>query len=146
MSSSQHHGCFSSQSFWKRGSERKGSQCGSSLRRGQFAFCYLLGPICSGPESSCWKSGRLRIGSQTGSIFKATMDAAQQFVIAQFSYNCGELLAPSRMLPNALSRRQPGQPPSGASDGISAPQFVQSLGALIIEGRVAHALPLFFTA
>jgi hypothetical protein len=27
------HGCFSSQSFWKAGSERKGSQSGSSLRR-----------------------------------------------------------------------------------------------------------------
>jgi hypothetical protein len=27
------HGCFSSQSFWKAGSERKGSQIGSSLRR-----------------------------------------------------------------------------------------------------------------
>jgi hypothetical protein len=27
------HGCFSSQSFWKAGSERKGSQNGSSLRR-----------------------------------------------------------------------------------------------------------------
>ena len=26
-------GCFSSQSFWKAGSERKGSQSGSSLRR-----------------------------------------------------------------------------------------------------------------
>ena len=36
----------------------------------RFNSCYLLGPICSGPESSCWKSGRLRIGSQTGSIFK----------------------------------------------------------------------------
>jgi hypothetical protein len=32
-SSSQHHGCFSSQSFWKEGSPRKGSQIGSSLRR-----------------------------------------------------------------------------------------------------------------
>ena len=42
----------------------------------RFNSCYLLGPICSGPESSCWKSGRLRIGSQTGSIFKAAMDAA----------------------------------------------------------------------
>src|SRR5439155_2285569 len=27
------HGCFSSQSFWKAGSVRKGSQIGSSLRR-----------------------------------------------------------------------------------------------------------------
>src|SRR4029453_18869243 len=36
--------------------------------------CYLLGPICSGPESSCWKSGRLRMGSQTGSIFKRAME------------------------------------------------------------------------
>src|SRR6266480_787116 len=27
------HGCFSSQSFWKAGSARKGSQIGSSLRR-----------------------------------------------------------------------------------------------------------------
>ena len=36
---------------------------------------YLLGPICSGPESSCWKSGRLRIGSQTGSIFKRAVEA-----------------------------------------------------------------------
>ncbi len=27
------HGCFSSQSFWKAGSARKGSQSGSSLRR-----------------------------------------------------------------------------------------------------------------
>jgi hypothetical protein len=35
----------------------------------------LLGPICSGPESSCWKSGRLRMGSQTGSIFKRAMEA-----------------------------------------------------------------------
>jgi hypothetical protein len=26
------HGCFSSQSFWKAGSERKGSQSGSSLK------------------------------------------------------------------------------------------------------------------
>jgi hypothetical protein len=33
MSSSQHHGCFSSHSFWKAGSARNGSQCGSSLRR-----------------------------------------------------------------------------------------------------------------
>jgi hypothetical protein len=32
--------------------------------------CYLLGPICCGPESSCWKSQRLRIGSQTRSIFR----------------------------------------------------------------------------
>jgi hypothetical protein len=32
MSSSQHQGCFSWQSFWKAGSERKGSQIGSSLR------------------------------------------------------------------------------------------------------------------
>jgi hypothetical protein len=29
----QVHGCFSSQSFWKAGSERNGSQSGSSLRR-----------------------------------------------------------------------------------------------------------------
>ena len=36
--------------------------------------CYLLGPICSGPESSCWKSRRLRSGSQTGSIFKRAME------------------------------------------------------------------------
>src|SRR6476661_9933867 len=36
---------------------------------------HLLGPICSGPESSCWKSVRLRIGSQTGSIFKPATDA-----------------------------------------------------------------------
>jgi hypothetical protein len=27
------HGCFSSQSFWKAGSARNGSQSGSSLRR-----------------------------------------------------------------------------------------------------------------
>src|ERR1700730_2721124 len=27
------HGCFSSQSFWKAGSDRNGSQIGSSLRR-----------------------------------------------------------------------------------------------------------------
>ena len=32
MSSSQLHGCISSQSFWKAGSERNGSQSGSSLR------------------------------------------------------------------------------------------------------------------
>jgi hypothetical protein len=36
----------------------------------------LLGPICSGAESSCWKSGRLRIGSQTGSSFKQAMETA----------------------------------------------------------------------
>ena len=29
----QIHGCFSSQSFWKAGSARNGSQSGSSLRR-----------------------------------------------------------------------------------------------------------------
>jgi len=32
MSSSQHHGCFSSQSFWNRGSERNGSHKGSNFR------------------------------------------------------------------------------------------------------------------
>src|SRR5204862_4983485 len=33
LSSVKLHGCFSSQIFWKRGSPRKGSQNGSSLRR-----------------------------------------------------------------------------------------------------------------
>ena len=37
--------------------------------------------------------------------------------------------------PRPLSRRQPGQPPSGASAGISAPHFGQSLSALIIVGE-----------
>ena len=37
----QVHGCFSSQSFWKAGSARKGSQIGSSLRR---AGVMALGP------------------------------------------------------------------------------------------------------
>jgi hypothetical protein len=41
----------------------------------------------------------------------------------------------SRADTNAAERRQPGQPPSGASDGISAPHFGQSLGALIIAGE-----------
>jgi|SRR4029453_3532369 hypothetical protein len=36
--------------------------------------------------------------------------------------------------PNAW-RRQPGQPPSGASAGISDPHFEQTLGALIIGGE-----------
>src|SRR5439155_22787400 len=48
---------------------------GKKFRR--FNSCYLLGPICSGPESNCWKSGRLRIGSQTGSIFKRAMETSQ---------------------------------------------------------------------
>jgi hypothetical protein len=34
-----------------------------------------------------------------------------------------------------FSRRQPGQPFSGASDGISDPHFGQTLGALIIAGE-----------
>jgi hypothetical protein len=38
MSSSKHHGCFSSQSFWKRGSPRNGSQIGSSLRSAGVTF------------------------------------------------------------------------------------------------------------
>jgi len=41
-------------------------------------------------------------------------------------------------------RRQRGQPPSGASDGISAPHFKQTLGALIIgEGSLTHSLSLY---
>jgi hypothetical protein len=43
---------------------------------GRFTSYYLLGRLCSGPESSFWKSGRLRMGSQTGSIFKRAMEAA----------------------------------------------------------------------
>ena len=35
----QVHGCFSSQSFWKAGSARKGSQIGSSLRRAGVMTC-----------------------------------------------------------------------------------------------------------
>ena len=42
-----------------------------------------------------------------------------------------------------LSRRQPGQPPSGASAGISQPHFGQILSALIIIGEsLVHAPPL----
>ena len=42
-----------------------------------------------------------------------------------------------------LSRRQPGQPPSGASAGISEPHFVQTLIALIIIGEwLVHTPPL----
>ena len=37
--------------------------------------------------------------------------------------------------PRPFSRRQLGQPPSGASAGISDPHFGQSLGALIIAGE-----------
>ena len=42
-----------------------------------------------------------------------------------------------------LSRRQPGQPPSGASAGISQPHFGQTLSALIIIGEsLVHTPPL----
>src|SRR6516165_781061 len=47
----------------------------------------------------------------------------------------------SRLRP--LFRRQPGQPPSGASAGISAPHFGQILTTLIIIGD-SLAPPLFY--
>src|SRR4029453_16342883 len=50
----------------------RGLSSAKKFRR--FTSYYLLGPICSGPESSCWKSGRLRMGSQTGSIFNQATD------------------------------------------------------------------------
>src|SRR4029077_1108930 len=37
--------------------------------------------------------------------------------------------------PRPVSRRQPGQPPSGASAGISAPHLGQNLSALVIIGE-----------
>ena len=66
----------------------------------RFTSYYLLGPTCSGPESSCWKSGRLRIGSQTGSIFKAAMDTAPP---AGIESKCRSLLMASSGAPARAS-------------------------------------------
>src|SRR5947208_1510562 len=46
--------------------------------------------------------------------------------------------------PSAVSRRHPGQPPSGASAGISEPHFGQSLSALVIVGESLALSPLFY--
>src|SRR5205814_8822954 len=47
--------------------------------------------------------------------------------------------------PRPVSRRQPGQPPSGASGGICAPHFGQNLSALVIIGELL-ALSRSFSA
>src|SRR6266480_824408 len=44
--------------------------------------------------------------------------------------------------PRPVARRQPGQPPSGASAGISAPHFGQSLSALVIIGESLALSPV----
>src|SRR6266516_1966626 len=44
--------------------------------------------------------------------------------------------------PRPLSRRQPGQPPSGASAGISTPHLGQSLSAMVIFGESLARSPL----
>ena len=45
--------------------------------------------------------------------------------------------------PRPLSRRQPGQPPSGASVGISAPHFGQNLSTLVIIGEPLVCSPVY---
>src|SRR5215471_14162861 len=76
----------------------------------------------------------------------AAADFLEQLVIAKFSRSCASrsmvvaswlfvradgLSSSLANAPRPAWRRQPGQPPSGASAGISAPHFPQTLIALI---------------
>src|SRR4030095_16148134 len=72
----------------------RGLSSAKKFRR--FTSYYLLGPICSGPDSSCWKSGRLRMGSQTGSIFKRAMETS---LPAGMESKCRSLLMASSGAP-----------------------------------------------
>ena len=63
------HGCFSSQSFWKRGSPRSGSNIGSSRSNAGVSGTLLASAPVYGIENSFCKAAMARSGS---SVFAAT--------------------------------------------------------------------------
>jgi hypothetical protein len=101
------HGCFCSQSFWKAGSERNGSQSGSSLRRAG-----VMGAIIAEvAQHLCRWRGFLPIQCAqtivaTGSTTPATDSSANR--------------------PRPIFRRQAGQTPCVVSSETFAPHLSQT--------------------
>src|SRR6516162_807868 len=66
-----------------------------------------------------------------------------QVEICCFAVTSNVVSSSSASRSRPLFRRQPGQPPSGASAGISAPHFGQALSVLIIIGELLVLSPSF---